>query len=245
MLKLFTFIFGFLAVINTATAKEIPFDIKHFVDNIKNVHNIAIQIDQENDKQNMYWYLTLPQRYVIAEKLNSLDPHTTLDKTNLLPYKDKTYREVVMHARTIDGDIYGSLRVFDGRITDIDDTLIRYDEDRNLEFWLLGTAQRVEQRYVIAQSVPVVSFEQCKTLGNQIMETSPRQCLLTTGDVLMEVKGGISEEALAVNSFDECLQHGQKLIKSFPRKCVAAGGRVFMEQRRKNVGRELKRFVWE
>jgi len=193
----------------------------------------------------MYWYLTLPERYVIAEKFVALDKYATLNTSHLLPYKNKDYNGVVLNSYTNKGDRYSNVRVFNGSITDAEGTLISYDVNRDFEFWLLGTAQRVEQRYVIAQTIPIVSFDQCKNLNNQIIETEPRQCLLVTGDILMEVKGGITDEALAVNSFDECLQHGQKLIQAFPRKCIAAGGRVFMEQRRKNVGREMKQFVWE
>jgi hypothetical protein len=245
MLKLFVWVLGFVMLANTAKAEEIPFDINEFVENIKDVHSIAVQIDRDDDRPNMYWHMTLPQRYILAEKLMALDPFATLDRTQFLPYKDTNYQGVVVQAHTIDGDRFGNLRVFDGRITDDDGTLIRYDVDRALELWILGTTHRVEQKYVIAQTVPIVSFEQCKMLGNQIVETEPRQCLLTNGDILMEVKGHITEEVLSVNSFDECLQHGEKLIQAFPRKCVAAGGRVFMEQRRKNVGRELKEFIWE
>ncbi len=245
MLRLFTYILGFTIAINPSFAEEIPFNIQDFAENIASINSITLQFYQDNGEENIYWRLNLPQREILAEKLLTADKFASLDTTNFLPNKDKKYLGVVIQARNNNGDTYSNLRVFNGRVTDNDDNVLFNDLNRDLEFWLLGTAQTIKQRYVIASAINIASFEQCKMLGNDILFTKPRQCLLATGDILMEVKGSLSEEALAVNSFDECLQKGKKLIKSFPRKCVAAGGRVFLEPRRKNTGRKLKEYIWK
>lgn len=245
MLKLFTAIISLIITVNAAKAEEVSFDLNTFVDNLKDVYRISVQLDRQDDKQNLYWHLNLPKRYILAEKLMAISPYEKLDNSQFLADKDETYKGVVLQAHTRDGNRFSNIRVHNGRITANDDELIRYDNNRALEFWLLGTAENISQRYVIAQTLQVISFEQCVELGNPIKPTDPRQCLLPTGDILFETEGGITEEALAVNSFDECLLNGLKLIRGVPRKCVAAGGRVFLEPRRTDAGRKLKEYVWE
>lgn len=108
------------------------------------------------------------------------------------------------------------------------DMLFR-DFGRAFEYWLWSTTNMFELQKVQAKVLPIYSFEQCLRLGNPIVETWPRQCLLANGDIFLEVNEKPTRESLLIDDFDGCLEKGQALINTFPRRCVAAGGHVYTE----------------
>ena len=87
----------------------------------------------------------------------------------------------------------------------------------------------VKQQVLATQVLPIFTFDHCRILGNIIVETQPRQCLLPDNNLIFEVPEKATLASLKINNFEMCLKEGQALIHTFPRRCMAAGGRVFTE----------------
>ncbi|MFZ2620491.1 MAG: hypothetical protein WAX89_06415 [Alphaproteobacteria bacterium] len=134
------------------------------------------------------------------------------------------------------GGTLGPLTVFNGRISDNKGKLLRRDPGRRLELWLFGTAKRRKDMLLAIQAIPVFTFDQCRLLGNMIVASTPRQCLLPDGNLLLDVPETATVASMRIKNFDDCLEQGQALIDTFPRRCVAQGGRVFTEPPRIDLG---------
>lgn len=129
--------------------------------------------------------------------------------------------------------------VFNGFVRDSNGNPIFPDPGRQLEYWLWGTSKtRIHQRMAL-EALHVFNFNQCLLMGNLIVETEPRQCLMADETVMLEVPDRPSLEEARIKDFEECLDKGRAIIDSFPRRCVAAGGKLFAEPPRLPDGRTI------
>jgi hypothetical protein len=143
--------------------------------------------------------------------------------------RQKEYRGLTIRLRTEDGHAIQPLRVFKGRIATESGRLLSPDAGRQVEFWLFGTARIKGDQQLGGRVMPVLTFDECRVMGNPIVDTKPRQCLLPDDGIMLESDDKPTLKSLKAVDFDSCLLHGQSLIYTFPRRCVAAGGRVFTE----------------
>jgi hypothetical protein len=143
--------------------------------------------------------------------------------------RQKEYRGLTIRLRTEDGHAIQPLRVFKGRIATESGRLLSPDAGRAVEFWLFGTARIKGDQQLGGRVMSVLSFDECRVMGNPIINTAPRQCLLPDNGIMLESEEKPTLKSLKAVDFDSCLLHGQSLIYTFPRRCVAAGGRVFTE----------------
>ena len=135
--------------------------------------------------------------------------------------------------RNAQGDILNyELVVFNGHIKDHENNVLLPDYNRELEFWLFGAHSPFVIRKIAARVLPVISFNQCKALGNPIIYTSPVQCLMPDDNIFLDVPEQPTQDSIRIKSFAECLEKGQAIIQSFPRRCLVAGGHVFVEPAR-------------
>lgn len=178
------------------------------------------------------WMLTSVERDVLLAQLKGQPrlshPHDAIfDKLgNPIP----NYHGVHIEFETYSGAAVPGLTVFDGRVrTSQGGSVIRPDAGREMEIWLYGTAKTRGQQLLAVQAIPIFTFTHCLNLGNLIIESTPRQCLLPDNNLLLESTEKVTVADLAVRDFDSCLQNGKALIDAFPRRCLAAGGRVFTE----------------
>jgi hypothetical protein len=131
--------------------------------------------------------------------------------------------------QTLEGKRFTPLTVFEGKILAPGNQLVARDYGRRLEYWLFSTARLRRDQLLGAHLLPVVSFEQCRLLGQRVIETTPRQCLLPDNNLLLETPQPVTLAAAKLKDFDGCWKAGLALIYTFPRRCIAAGGRVFTE----------------
>lgn len=176
------------------------------------------------------WPITQTELSVFMGKLKRLPqgghPHDALFAQ--LPEQDASYKGLEVRLTLRDGEQLAPLHIFEGNIL-AGSTHYGRDAGRELEYWLFGTAKIIKQQMLAVQVLPVFTFKQCKTLGNIIVETQPRQCLLPDNNLIFDVPEKPTLEGLQVRTFDACLEHGAALIHTFPRRCMVKGGRVFTE----------------
>ncbi|HEX2859210.1 MAG TPA: hypothetical protein VHP58_03320 [Alphaproteobacteria bacterium] len=142
---------------------------------------------------------------------------------------EPAYKGLTLRLRMANGQPMQSLRFYNGKVTTESGHLLLNDPGRYLEFWLFGTARIKRDQVLAGRALPIISFDQCRMLGNAIVETTPRQCLLPDNGIMLETDEAPTSHSLKAVDFDTCLKYGQSLIYTFPRRCVAKGGRVFTE----------------
>lgn len=192
---------------------------------------VAADLGENNN--NPYWQMSQTALTVFLNKLATLDQRPVPEDTiwPQLPKPDPRYNGVLVVLQTKDGRRFVPFRVFMGQIAVGlgQANVLARDPGRALEYWLFGTARIRRDQLVGANVLPVYTFAQCKTLGQRVIETTPRQCLLANNNLLLETNEPPTVASAKMTSFAECLQGGRGLIYTFPRRCVAAGGRVFTE----------------
>jgi hypothetical protein len=197
---------------------------------------VVVQLGQGDD--NPKWVMNQTQLAVLMNKLRDLlqpsddaRAQPPLEDTiwpELAP-KEPAYQGVLVVLQTVTGERFAPVRVFAGKVVDPKDTVLVTDPGRFLEYWLFGTARVRRDQMLGANVLPVFTFEQCRLLGQRIVETQPRQCLLPDNNLLLETDERPTLESAKMKTFAQCLNDGEALIYTFPRRCVAAGGRVFTE----------------
>lgn len=197
---------------------------------------VVVQLGQGDD--NPKWVMNQTQLAVLMNKLRDLlQPsdevlvQAPLEDTIWpeLGAKEPAYQGVLVVLQTVTGERFAPVRVFAGKVKDPQNNTLVTDPGRFLEYWLFGTARVRRDQMLGASVLPVFTFEQCRLLGQRIVETQPRQCLLPDNNLLLETDERPTLESTKMQTFDQCLKNGKALIYTFPRRCVAAGGRVFTE----------------
>jgi hypothetical protein len=151
------------------------------------------------------------------------------DPTLATEGKVKEYRGVEIQFLDYNGGKLETITLYNELVRNAFGDVLFRDFGRYFEYWVWSTTEVFELQAVAAKVLPIYSFDQCLRLGNPIIETFPRQCLLADGDIFLEVSEKPTMESLLIHKFDDCLEKGQALINTFPRRCVAAGGHVYTE----------------
>ncbi len=181
---------------------------------------------------NPQWLMGQTQQAVFLTKLANLPINPVVEDLILprVPSPDPRYTGLTILLQTKSGRRFAPIQVFEGTVRGAGGEYIGPDVGRKLEYWLFGTARIRRDQMVASRLVPVITFEQCRLLGQRIVETTPRQCLLSDGNILLETAELPTLISARMTSFEQCLTNGgHALIYTFPRRCVAAGGRVFTE----------------
>jgi hypothetical protein len=188
-------------------------------------------VEMGQGEDNPRWLMSSTHVAVMADLLAKLPDHPQPvdDLWPHLPRPEPKYKGIRLLLQTLDGKRFAPMTIFEGKITGPTGELIAPDYGRNFEYWLFGTARVRRDQILGAHVLPVLSFEQCRLLGQRIVYTTPRQCLLPDNNLLLESQDLPTMEAARVKDFDGCLKHGSALIYTFPRRCMTVGGRVFTE----------------
>lgn len=202
-----------------------PENVTEIVDNIGEA---SLEVDMTTEK--VTWPITQTELSVLMGKIEDLSPtpHHNDPLFDAMPTRDESYKGIKLTLKTRDGETLQPLHIFEGNVT-TEGRLFQKDPGRELEYWLFGTAKIVKQQLLAIQVLPVFTFDQCKLLGNRIVETQPRQCLLPDNNLLFDIPERPTLESLTIKNFDDCLEKGKAIIHTFPRRCMAAGGAVFTE----------------
>lgn len=218
------------AVGQVDTSQEKMVEFKHLAEEKGNIQLIRVEIDDLADKEKIGWRLDRVQAAVFIDKLALVAENSTASTNNLQPPQpSKTYAGVVVRMVTYEGQLYVPLRFFQGVVSS-NGRQLGYDTNREIEYWLMGTAHIVKQQLKALSVVPVYRYSQCVKMGGQVVESTPRQCLLPNDDTFLEVPEMPAQQDLTITDFEACLERGRAIISAFPRRCVASGGRIFTEK---------------
>jgi hypothetical protein len=214
-----------------AGPRTLPADLDIIDEERGHFEAASLEVVVNNGEENLTWALTPIEKDIFLGRLlgPARTPHPDDELFGATSPLDPGYKGIEITLTTFAGDTIAPLVVHAGYVKDKAGHILRLDPGRRLELWLFGTAKIRRQQLLAVQVIPVFTFEQCRLLGNLIVETDPRQCLLPDNNLLLEVDERPTVASLQINDFDSCLQDGQALIGAFPRRCVAPGGRVFTE----------------
>lgn len=235
-------VLGLLSIVVSGWAADWPADtplpqdammppvLREIVAQREDIQQVTVLVDMRLGTENPRWVMSQTQMQVLLRKLAELPdvPRSEDQIWPKLPRKDAAYKGVVLLLETVDGRRFAPLRIFEGKLLDGKKTLGK-DYGRMLEYWLFGTARVRRDQLLGVNVLPVISFEQCRIMGQKVVETTPRQCLLPDNNLLLETSERPTVASARLRDFDECLKSGVALIYTFPRRCVAAGGRGFTE----------------
>lgn len=212
-------------------------------DKREDIQEAMVVVQMGHGEDNPRWMMSHTQLQVFINKLFDM-PERPFPEDDIWPKLkpvDPSYKGITVVLQTWDQKRFEPIRVFEGRVTAPGGVLLTPDFGRQLEYWMFGTARVRRDQLLGVNVLPVLSFEQCRLLGQRIVETSPRQCLLPDNNLLLETSEAPTLKSAKLRDFDGCLKDGKALIYTFPRRCVAAGGRVFTEPPR--VAEEKKLLV--
>lgn len=190
---------------------------------------VGIDIGLEDD--NPFWQMSTAAKGVFLRKLANWEQGVVAEDAIWpnIPDPDERYSGALVLLQTYSGRRFAPMRVHRGEIRAMDGSLIATDPGRSLEYWLFGTARVRRDQLLGVRVLPIYTFEQCRVLGQRIIPTTPRQCLLADNNLLLETAEPPTLQSARITTFDQCLKQGTGLIYTFPRRCVAAGGKVFTE----------------
>lgn len=193
------------------------------------VQTVRVEVQLGKGPENPQWSMSHTVLQVWLGKLIGDNVSPVADNVlKATPAPSSGYKGLKVMMSTIGGKKFEPLTIQNGRITS-NGKLVKTDTGRAIEYWLFSTA-RVKRDWLLGpQVLPVLTFEQCRLLGMQVVETEPRQCLLPDGTILLDVPEKPTLQSLRITDFAGCLKHGKGLINTFPVRCVVAGGRVFAE----------------
>lgn len=206
------------------------------------VYSAKVTVRLGLSDQNPTWELRHTHVAMLVDKLQALHPTPLAEEVEIKPTPTLKLLEQAPSPQQ-DADSYLGLSITLGLAdgTQLPTLLISRgrillhghawgpDHGRLLEYWLFSTARIRRDLLLASQVLPVPTFEQCRLLGNQIVETTPRQCILPNNDILLDLHEPLTKASLKVKSYKECLAHGAALIYTYPRRCMVAGGHVFTE----------------
>jgi len=240
-MKLWTLVLALLAAAPPALAARwlpvlpqddvLPATLQEVYDRRETLDGAVVVVDMGHGEDNPRWEMGATMLPVFFQRILEMPAHPLPidDVWPKVPAPDPAYRGLVVLLHTTDGKRFAPLRFFSGRVEGPNGTLLAPDHGRGMEYWLFGTARVRRDQMLGATVLPVLTFEQCRLLGQRIVNTQPRQCLLPDNNLLLESAAMPTVAAARVRTFDGCLEHGAALIYTFPRRCMTVGGRVFTE----------------
>lgn len=190
-----------------------------------------ITIDMGMGNENPLWEMSQTALTVFLNKLATWDESPVADD-GIWPFIDEPddrYKGAIVLLQTKEGRRFAPIRVYKGKMLAPNGAQLARDPGRAMEYWLFGTARIRRDQLLGSQFLPIYTFDQCRVLGQRVIETTPRQCLLANNNLMLETQEPPTIMSARLKSFEDCLKQGQGLIYTFPRRCIAAGGRVFTE----------------
>lgn len=213
---------------------EIHQDIKTF--SFKNLRTIAdntlkikVTVTDEKSKTPYQWYMTPSNRAIFYDLLENIPQRQGAPSSLNIVDPTSGYKGLQIDITNRYSENIQAIVVYKGSIKTAEGALISADLNRELEYAIWGMNYTVKNQELMWKMLPINSFKDCVKLGNRLVETSPRQCLLTNRDIFLEVNEKATQESLSIKNFEDCLTKGQAIINTFPRRCIAAGGHVYTE----------------
>ena len=207
----------------------LPFTMASIQEITDDILKLEIEIDFGAEAESITW--TFPQTHIATffsrltklKGMKSDHPELTIANPENTPYIG-----LKLHFFNKENRPYETVFLYNG---DVSTTrgLLATDVDRKLEYWVFGINTSYANRLIAAKGLPIISFKECVLIGNPIVETTPRQCLMANGDIFLDIEEMATQKALSVTNFDTCLNKGEAIINTFPRRCITAGGHVFTE----------------
>jgi hypothetical protein len=205
--------------------------LENILANREDMQVALVGVDLGPGNDNPFWQMSQTALTIFLHKLATLNQQPVPEDAiwPKLTKPDPRYNGLLVLLQTKDGRRFAPFRVFMGKMAIDRNNPIAGDPGRAMEYWLFGTARIRRDQLIGANVLPVYTFTQCTQLGQRVIETTPRQCLLANNHLLLETGESPTLASAQMQSFQDCLQGGSGLIYTFPRRCVAAGGRVFTE----------------
>lgn len=210
----------------------IPVNMRTIDDKREDIQQAMVVVQMGHGAENPRWMMSQTQLQVFLNKLLFEMPDKPTPEDDIWPKLkpiEPHYKGITVVMQMLGGKSFEPLKIYEGRVSGPGGELISADFGRRLEYWMFGTARVRRDQLLGVNVLPVLSFEQCRLMGQKIVETSPRQCLLPDNNLLLETSEQPTLKSARLKDFDGCLKDGKALIYTFPRRCVAAGGRVFTE----------------
>lgn len=210
----------------------LPVTLATLAENRIDIDQALVVVEMGQGEDNPRWLLSPTQLEVMLDTLLQFMPETPTVEDAIWPKlkaKDPKYKGMRVVLRTVWGRHFEPITIFEGGIRTAGGRLIVPDYGRRMEYWMFGASRVRRDQMTGAHVLHVLTFEQCRLLGQPIVETRPRQCLLPDNNLLLETSELPTLQAAKIKDFDGCLTKGKALIYTFPRRCIAAGGRVFTE----------------
>ncbi len=198
---------------------------------LPNTNNITIYFDIGLNELNPSWDLPRPLWPILFKRLSTLTaPHPTDALYDNFASHVQNYRGLQLRFALVSNSPkqLPPLRIINKQVT-APAGMVAVDPGRLTEYWLFGTAPKPEIKTALVEALPVATFEQCQIMGNTIVNTTPRQCVLPDKSLVLETFDVPNEDSLTVIYFHDCLKYGRALINTFPRRCLLPGGRVIAE----------------
>ena len=200
--------------------------------NKEDIDQAMVVVEMGQGEDNPRWLMSSTQMQVLIDTLLQFMPNQSQLEDSIWPKLkpvEPKYRGLRVVLRTVFGKHFEPFTVFQGKVMAANGSMMVPDYGRRLEYWMFGTSRVRRDQMVGANVLPVLTFEQCRLLGQQIVETKPRQCLLPNNNLLLETDELPTLQSAKIKDFEGCLKNGKALIYTFPRRCISAGGRVFTE----------------
>ncbi|RYG61295.1 MAG: hypothetical protein EON60_04075 [Alphaproteobacteria bacterium] len=200
--------------------------------NREDIDQALVVVEVGQREENPQWIMSPTQMQVMLDTLLQFMPEKPTVEDAIWPKlkrKDPNYKGMRVVLRTVWGRYFEPFTIFEGQVKAANGRLMVPDYGRRLEYWMFGASRVRRDQMMGANLLHVLTFEQCRLLGQQIVETRPRQCLLPDNNLLLETQELPTMASARIRDFDGCLKHGKALIYTFPRRCISAGGRVFTE----------------
>jgi hypothetical protein len=190
-----------------------------------------VTVDMGLANENPLWAMSQTALTVFLNKLArwSEDPVADDGIWPFIESPDDRFKGITLLLQTKVGRRFAPITVYNGKMLAPNGAQLVRDPGRHMEYWLFGTARVRRDQLLGSQLLPIYTFEQCRVLGQRVIETTPRQCLLANNNLMLETQEPPTIASAKLKTFEDCLTSGQGLIYTFPRRCVAAGGRVFTE----------------
>tara|TARA_R110000868_G_scaffold218576_1_gene468961 strand:+ start:105990 stop:106718 length:729 start_codon:yes stop_codon:yes gene_type:complete len=218
----------------TPVNADIPQHIKSFtLEDLRTIADNTLKISvtvNDTDSSTPFSWNMAPSDIAIFYKT----VETLHDRNEIMSNVDITdpvsgYQGLTINIVNKYGENIEPFKVFKGVLSYLDGQKISLDINRHLEYLIWGMNKSRKNQDLAWKMLPITSFHDCVKLGYKMVETSPRQCLMTNGDIFLDVGESVTQEALSIQNFSDCLVKGQAIINTFPRRCIAAGGHVYTE----------------
>lgn len=223
-----------LPLIALSQNKDIPERITQFsFENLNiiadNTLKIEVKIIDTHVLEPYVWRMTPADIAVFYDKLKNIRNTKPIVSNLVITNPSKRYRGLEFTITNKYNENIEPFVLFDGKLLSFSGEELTKDHNRDLEYTVWGLNYSQKNQSMMWKFLPIIDFKTCIKLGNRLIETTPRQCLLTNGEIFLDVDEKPTQESLSIKTFDDCLMKGQAIINTFPRRCIAAGGHVYAE----------------